>query len=98
VTDIPYDNEQLEKYQTRLILAIQEKIVKARRGYDTSRPLILASYANEYISIYLKQRTLESLVSRNEQFFDEMAPFNEVVFWSLPSGGVFQVKPGIRAV
>lgn len=90
---IPYDKEQLEKYQGRLISAIQDKIEKARRGYDLTRPLILAIYVNEYIGIYLGQPELDALVSRNESFFDDMTPFSEVVFWSLPNGGVFRVRP-----
>lgn len=89
----PYDKEQLERYQGRLISAIQDKIKKARRGYDLTRPLILAIYVNEYIGIYLGQPELEALVSRNESFFDDMAPFSEVVFWSLANGGVFRVRP-----
>jgi len=92
--EIPYDIDELQKYQGRLISAIQDKIEKARRGYDLTRPLILAIYVNEYIGIYLGQPELDALVSRHEPFFDNMAPFSEVVFWSLPNGGVFRVRPG----
>lgn len=92
--DIPYDKEKMERYEERLISAISNKIKKARFGYDLSRPLILAIYVNEYIGIYLGPSELDSLVSRNQSFFDAMAPFHEVVFWSLPNGSVFCVRPG----
>ncbi|MGA2193441.1 MAG: hypothetical protein ABSG42_08730, partial [Nitrospirota bacterium] len=77
----------------RLIAAVMEKICKARNGYDTSRPLILAIYVNEYIAIYLKKSDLETFVSRYESVFDAMAPFTEIVFWNLGNNGVLQVKP-----
>lgn len=92
--EIPYDIEKLARYQGRLISAIQDKIEKARRGYDLTRPLILAIYVNEYIGIYLGQSELDALVSRHDSFFDDMAPFSEVVFWGLPNGGVFRTRPG----
>ena len=92
--EVPYLPEEFERYQARLISSIQDKIEKARRGYDLTRPLILAIYVNEYIGIYLGQPELDALVSRHESFFDHMAPFNEVVFWNLPNGGVFRVRPG----
>ena len=92
-TDIPFDRERLEKYESRLISAIAEKVRKAREGYDATRPLILAIYVNEYIPIYLGRNELEAMVQRNEAEFDAIAPFSEVIFWNLGNGGVFQVRP-----
>lgn len=90
--NIPYDEELIEQYTKRLIAAIIEKICKARKGYDSSRPLILAIYINEYIAIYLNKPELETLVHRYEGLFDAMTPFTEIVFWNLGNGGVFQIK------
>lgn len=93
VVDIPYDEEKIEQYIRRLVAAIIEKICKARKSYDRSRPLILAVYVNEYISIYLNKRKLEAFVQRYEGLFDTMAPFTEIVFWNLENDDIFQVKP-----
>jgi len=57
--EIPHDMEELERYEKRLIAAIIDKVCKARKGYDTQRPLILAVYLNEYISIYLGAKELQ---------------------------------------
>jgi hypothetical protein len=91
--EIPYCEVTLEQYKARLIEAIQQKIIKARSGYDVSHPLILAIYVNEYVGIYLDQDELNQLVKENEQLFDSMAPFNEIAFWSLGNGGIFRVRP-----
>jgi len=93
LVDIPYDKQELQAYEARLISAIADKIRKARSGYETSRPLILSVYVNEYVSIYIGKAELDDLVSRHQSFFDAMAPFAEVVFWNLGNGGVYQVRP-----
>lgn len=90
---IPFDKTELERYQGRLLSAIQDKTRKARSGYDTTRPLILAIYVNEYIGIYLGKSELDDFVRRHEPIFDAMAPFVEVVFWNLGNGEIFCVKP-----
>lgn len=89
---IPFDRTQLEKYEKRLISAIIEKVCKARKGYDISRPLILAIYVNEYISIYLGQPELDSLRERYKSVFEGIEPFSEVVLWNLGNAGVYQIK------
>jgi hypothetical protein len=93
VVEIPYDNDELERYTKRLVGTIIEKVCKARKGYDSTRPLILAIYVNEYIAIYLGKTEFEDLVRRYEGLFDAVAPFTEVVFWNLGNGGVFRVRP-----
>jgi hypothetical protein len=94
IVEIPYDKDEIEKYTKRLVAAVIDKVRKARKGYDSSRPLILAIYVNEYISIYFGKDELEEFVHRYEGVFDTVAPFTEVVFWNLGNGGVFRVKPG----
>lgn len=95
---IPDDEAQLEKYRTRLVGAIIDKICKARKGYDRSRPLILSVYVNEYISIYMRASEVQAFVRRYDGVFEGMAPFSRVVFWNLPNGEVVCVKPSRRNV
>ena len=85
---MPPDEAELERYRTRLVGAIRDKICKARKGYDRSRPLILAIYVNEYVSIYLPTLEVQELVRRYDDLFEAMAPFDQVVFWNLPDGVV----------
>lgn len=93
-TDIPFSKKAISAYQERLLSAIRNKVTKASRGYDLSRPLVLSIYVNEYISINLAQSELETMVATNEALFDAMEPFSEVVFWNLGNGGVLRVCPG----
>jgi len=92
--EIPYNREEIEVYKIRIIETILDKIKKAQKEYDTSLPLILSIYVNEYISIYMDDKEWQSLVNQYEDIFDAMSPFVEIVFWPLPNDGVFSVKPG----
>ncbi len=96
LSGISYDKGELERYTKRIVSAVIDKVCKARKGYNTERPLILALYINEYISIYFDKEGLETLVRRYEGVFDSVAPFSEVVFWNLPNDSVFRVKPEQR--
>jgi len=93
ITDIPFDNNEIEKYTKRIIAAIIEKICKAWIGYDLSWPLILAVYVNEYISIYMDETDFEEFIQNYEGLFNAINPFTEVVFWNLGNSGVFSVRP-----
>ncbi len=93
LTDIPYDKEAMEQYMKRIIGAVMEKVSKARKGYDSRRPLILSIYVNEYISIHFGKEELDAFVRRYEGVFDSVYPFSEVVFWNLGNGGVCRVRP-----
>ena len=90
--DIPYDRRELQAYEGRLISAIEDKVHKARKGYDKSRPLILSIYLNEYVSIYLGKQELDAMVTRHQALFDQMAPFAEVVFWSQDNLKPYRVR------
>lgn len=90
---MPDNEEEFERYRTRLVGAIIDKICKARKGYDRTRPLILAIYINEYISMYLREAELKQLTDRYDGVFEAMAPFIEILFWNLPNAGVFRAKP-----
>lgn len=91
--NIPYSKETMRQYNARIVSAIEDKTRKAGAGYDTTRPLILAIYPNEYVGIYLGKAELEQLVKDNEALFENMAPFSEIVFWALGNGGIFRVCP-----
>ena len=95
---IPEDKAELEAYRTRLVGAILDKICKARKGYDTSRPLILSVYVNEYISIYMPSSEIQAFVRRYDGVFENMAPFSKVVFWNLPNDDVVCAKPSSHNV
>ncbi len=91
--DIPYDEKELEQYKHRIIDKIKEKALKARKHYDTSRPLILAIYINEYISIYLDNADLDSFLCSYEGLLDLMKPFQEVALWNLINDHVLRIRP-----
>jgi hypothetical protein len=90
---MPDDKAELEAYRTRLVGAILDKVCKARKGYDTSRPLILSVYVNEYISIYMPGSEVQAFINRYDGVFENMAPFSKVVFWNLSNGDVVSAKP-----
>jgi hypothetical protein len=90
---IPDDKVELETYTKRLVGAIVDKVCKARKGFDLTRPLILAIHVNEYISIYLGEREVQEFARRYEGLFDAMTPFTEIVFWNLSNDGAFRVRP-----
>lgn len=90
---LPDNEEELERYRTRLVGAIIDKVCKARKGYDRTRPLILAICVNEYISMYLREAELKQLTVRYDGVFEAMTPFTEIVFWNLPNAGVFRATP-----
>ncbi|MCK9993817.1 MAG: hypothetical protein Dbin4_02337 [Alphaproteobacteria bacterium] len=85
VVAIPHNEVKLEKYKDRLVLAVIEKVCKARKGYNSIHPLILAIYANEYIGIHLDKTAFEELEGKNKTVFDDITPFTEIVFWSFGS-------------
>jgi hypothetical protein len=89
---IPQDKEALATYKKRMVAAINNKIKKAKKDYCIIFPLILAIYINEYISIYLTSNDLESLVKENNNIFDNMFPFSEVVLWNLIDGDIFSIR------
>ena len=91
--EVRNDEQELERCRNRLVGNIIAKICKARKHYDRARPLILAIYVNEYISIYLREAELQAFVKRYNGVFEAMTPFCEVVFWNLPNRGVFRVRP-----
>ena len=91
--DIPYDPAVIELHNSRLIATVKSKIQKARKHFDTSYPLILAIYINEYISIYLENCHLENLVRTNENLFDAIEPFTEVVLWNLANEDAMSITP-----
>lgn len=93
IVDVPFNPDEHAAYKARLLSAIKVKIQKAKNGYDLSRPLVLSVYVNEYTSLFLTQEELEQWTKDHESVLDNMAPFAEVVLWSLPNGGVLRIRP-----
>jgi len=91
--ETPYDPAAIVLHNSRLIATIESKVQKARKHSDTSYPLILAIYINEYISIYLEKSDLEELVRNNENLFDAIEPFTEVVLWNLANEEAMSIIP-----
>lgn len=92
IIEIPYCENSLEQYKNRLFQTIIEKVKKEKIGYDVEWPLIFSIYVNEYISIHMREEDWNSFAKEHGDFWDSMFPFIEVVFWSLPNGGVFSIK------
>ena len=90
---IDLDSSEIEKYKRRVVEAVKSKIEKARNGYDLRYPLLLSVYINEYRAIFMGRKDWEGIVKENEELFNSMTPFVEVVFWSLANGDVFLVTP-----
>ena len=61
--------------------------------YDTSHPLILAVYVNEYISIYMEESDWTELFRDNESVFDDIDPFSEIVLWNLANESAMSYIP-----
>jgi hypothetical protein len=91
--EIPYDPSAIENHNSRLIETIETKVQKARNHYDTTYPLILAVYINEYISIYIEETDWENLVRANERLFDDIEPFSEIVLWNLANDSAMSIVP-----
>lgn len=94
VEHIEYSSENVEQYKKRLLEKIQEKVKKARERYLLEYPLILSVYVNEYETLFMEQQEWEQFISQNESFFDNIAPFTEVVFWPTVNDIGFSVRPG----
>ena len=91
--EIPDAPRSIEKHNLRLIETIKTKVQKARRHFDTTHPLILAVYINEYISIYMEQSDWANMVRANENIFDNIGPFSEIVLWNLGNDSAMSIIP-----
>ncbi len=89
---IPDNHQNIDTYEKRILNRIEEKMNKARQGYDLSYPLILSVYLNEYESMYMDEEYWRDFSKRNDSFFDTIDPFVEVVFWPLPNDLVVSVR------
>jgi len=82
---IPFKQSEIEQYEKRILCSVIDKVCKARHHYKNEYPLILSIYVNEYISIHMGLEYWKSFASRYNIFFDCVSPFEEIVFWPLPS-------------
>ncbi len=81
---VPYNSEQIRKYEKRILEKVIGKVCKARQFYRRDLPLILSVYVNEYISMRMGIDYWKDFACRYDLLFDCIAPFKEVVFWPLP--------------
>jgi hypothetical protein len=82
---IPFSLSEIEQYERRILASIVGKVCKARCLYKKEFPLILSVYVNEYISLHMGLEYWKSFSSRYDLLFDCFNPFEEIVFWPLPS-------------
>ena len=82
---VPFDKEMINKYEKRILEQIVDKVCKARKHYRKDYPLILSVYVNEYISLRMGIDYWKKFASKYNIIFDCFTPFNEIVFWPLPS-------------
>jgi hypothetical protein len=90
---IPLNRDELNEYARRIVKAIKEKVSKAKRGYDLRYPLILSVYVNEYRAIFMRLEDWKKIIHDNDEVFDFIYPFHEVLFWGLAQGDVLLVTP-----
>jgi len=90
--NIVENHENLDAYEKRILNRVTEKVLKARKGYDTTYPLILSVYVNEYESLSMDEDYWRAFAKKHDQLFDTIDPFVEVVFWPLPNDLVVSVR------
>jgi len=82
---VPFKNSEIEQYEKRILGSVIDKVCKARHHYKKEFPLILSVYVNEYISLRMGLEYWKTFASRYNNLFDCVTPFEEIVFWPLPS-------------
>ncbi|HEY3373612.1 MAG TPA: hypothetical protein VGK02_00920 [Candidatus Aquicultor sp.] len=60
--------------------------------YDKRYPLILSVYVNEYVASLIDGREWQDFITVNKPVFNQITPFFEVVFTSLPNDNVLSVR------
>ncbi len=81
----PFNQTKIEQYEKRILASIVDKVCKAMHHYKKEFPLILSVYVNEYISQHMEHKYWKSFASQYNLLFDCLTPFDEIVFWPLPS-------------
>jgi hypothetical protein len=90
---IPYRRKQIDAYGQRVAAAVGKKVRLARSGYDSTLPLVLSIYANEYVTIHMGEKEWQAVIRAHEETFDSMRPFTEVIVWPLVNGGILRIRP-----
>lgn len=79
--ELPFSQKRVGRYQARLVEAIMGKAERARKTYDSCRPLILSVYANGHDSIFVDW---EDFLGQLHAQIRSIHPFKRVLFWPLP--------------
>jgi len=82
---VHFEQSEIVQYEKRILRSVIDKVCKARHHYKKQYPLILSVYVNEYISLHMGMEYWNSFASRYNILFDCFTPFQEIVFWPLPS-------------
>ncbi len=82
--EIPYDpdthQDMRNNYFNRIIGKIKEKTNKIKAGqYDTTYPIILSLYLNDYYVIHIKDSEWKTFIEIND-YFSKRVEFKEIFF------------------
>lgn len=94
-TEIKDEIEKIDLYKKRIIKSVLAKKEKASQ-YNKRYSLILSIYVNEYVSIFMDKTVWYSFVNKNQNVFENISPFIDIVFWPLGNDSVFSMKYGMR--
>jgi len=87
------DESLIPVYQKRMAEKVQEK-KELGKSYDLSRPLLLSVFANDHMSLEMGKSDWLVLPKIFPDVFLDIAPFKEIVFWSMADGHVLSVQSG----
>jgi hypothetical protein len=91
-TRIPFDQQEIDAYQLRVLQKIQEKINKAKHGYDLTNPLILAIYSNEYCSIYISYYDWITFFEKHRDIIESKEPFKEIALFPIQNNKILILR------
>lgn len=81
---IPYNSKThqhiRDRYFKRIFDKIDEKRTKMKSGeYDTTYPIILSLYLNDYYIHHISSHEWKSWVDINKSYFSQIKEFNEIL-------------------
>ena len=86
LVQIPYDSNTHQairnQYFDRILMKIKEKAKKVSSGqYDTTYPIILALYLNDYYMIHIDDEEWAGFLKLNNEYFPERKEFETVFLY-----------------
>jgi hypothetical protein len=89
--EIPYNPDDVELYQERVLKAIESKDDKALKGYSRDHPLVLSIYINEYIAIHIEHEDWTAFFERSG-FHVKNTIFKAILLWPLPGDSQYLMR------